>query len=245
MATIAKPLKQLVRRYSTAGRRALLEHSPGWLRKSLGPLASYADLMLLDHGIFRLLYLNEHKLGLKAWRSAQPAPHDFARFKRMGIKTIVNLRGERMSGSYWLEKAACKRLGLRFENCVVRSRAAPSREELRAARALFDRIEFPALIHCKSGADRAGLMSVLYMHLVEKQPIEQAVEQLSLKFGHIKQADTGVLDHFFACYLADNDREPIAFFDWVETVYSPDEVLSTFRANGVASRILKDILRRE
>ena len=245
MVTIAKPLKQLVRRYSTAGRRALLEHTPGWLRKTLGPVASYADLMLFDHGVFRLLYLNKHKLSAKAWRSAQPAPHDIARLSRLGIKTIVNLRGERMSGSYWLEAAACKRYGLSFENCVVRSRAAPSKDELFAARALFERIEYPALIHCKSGADRAGLMSVLFMHLVEGQPMEKAVEQLSWKFGHIKQADTGVLDHFFACYLADNAREPMAFFDWVETIYDPEKVLSTFRANGVASRIVKDILRRE
>ena len=110
----------------------------------------------------------------------------------MGIKTVVNLRGERMSGSYWLEVAACKRHGITMENCLVRSRAAPSVEELRNVRDLFERIEFPALMHCKSGADRAGLISTLYMHIVEGQPIEKAVEQLSLKYGHIKQADTGV-----------------------------------------------------
>ena len=245
MAAIAKPLKQLVRRYSTASRKALLEHSPGWLRKSLGPAASYVDLMFMDHGIFRLLYLNKHRIGPKAWRAAQPAPHNIAQFKRLGIKTIVNLRGERMSGSYWLEVAACKRFGIRLENCVMRSRAAPSVEELLAARALFERIEFPMVLHCKSGADRAGLMSVLYMHLVEGQPIEQAAEQLSFKFGHFKQADTGVLDHFIASYIAADRRAPIAFFDWVQNEYDPAEVLGTFRANGVASRIVNDILRRE
>ena len=30
------------------------------------------------------------------------------------------------------------------------------------------------LMHCKSGADRAGLMSVLYRHLHEGVPIEEA-----------------------------------------------------------------------
>ena len=245
MATIAKPLKQLVRRYTTASRKALLDHSPNWLRKSLGPAASYLDLMFLDHGIFRLIYLNKHRLGRQAWRAAQPAPHNFATFKRLGIKTVVNLRGERMSGSYWLEVAACKRLGLAFENCVLRSRAAPSLAELQGARALLERVEYPILIHCKSGADRAGLMSVLYMHLIEGQPIDQAAKQLSFKYGHFKQADTGVLDHFFACYIAYNSQTPMAFFDWVETVYDPNEVLGTFRANGVASRIVNDILRRE
>ena len=89
--------------------------------------------MLMDHGIFRVIYLNFHKLGSKAWRSAQPAPHNFARFKRLGIRTVINLRGERMSGSYWLELAAAKRYGIKVVNCVVRSRAAPSIEELGVA----------------------------------------------------------------------------------------------------------------
>jgi len=201
--------------------------------------------MVLDHGLFRLLYSNTHKLGSKAWRSGQPAPHDIARLRRMGIKTVVNLRGERLSGGYWLEVAACKRHGVVLENCVLRSRAAPSVAELQAVRDLLKRIEYPVFVHCKSGADRAGLMSVLYMHLVEGQTIEQALSQLSLKFGHIKQADTGVLDHFFNQYVEANARQPIDFYDWVETVYDPVKVLNTFRANGLVSRILKDVVRRE
>lgn len=245
MATIAKPLKQLVRRYSTASRQALLDHSPTWLRKSLGPVASYLDLMFMDHGIFRLFYLNKHRLGSKAWRSAQPAPHNFSRLKRQGVKTIINLRGERLSGSYWLEVAACKRLGLAFENCVVRSRAAPSHAELRDVLALFDRVEYPILLHCKSGADRAGLVSVLYMHLVEGQPIETALEQLSLRYGHFKQADTGVLDHFFNCYIEFNKHTPMPLVDWIDNIYDPNEVLTTFRANGWASRLVNDVLQRE
>lgn len=244
MATIAKPLKQLARRYSMASRKALLR-SPPWLRKAFGPAASYFDLMFMDHGIFRLIYLNRHKLGPRAWRSAQPAPHNIAQIKRLGVKTIVNLRGERLSGSYWLEVAACKRHGIELVNCIVRSRAAPSIEELRAARAVLQQIEYPMLLHCKSGADRAGLMSVLYMHLIEGETIEEAVSQLSLRYGHIRQADTGVLDHFFERYIAANKQEPIEFFHWVETVYDPEEVLGTFRANGLASRVVNHILRRE
>lgn len=245
MFKIVKPLKQLVRRYTTAGRLALLERSPLWLRRALGPAASYVDLLVMDHGIFRLFYLNQHRLGSNAWRAAQPAPHNIASLKRLGIKTIINLRGERMSGSYWLEVAACKRHGIPLENCILRSRAAPSVEELQSVRRLLARVEYPIFVHCKSGADRAGLFSTLYMHLVEGEPIEKAVEQLSFKFGHIRQADTGVLDHFFAGYIAANKVEPIEFFDWVENVYNPTEVLATFRSSGLASRIVKDVLRRE
>ena len=52
-------------------------------------------MLFVDHGIFRLVYPNSHRLSDKAWRSAQPAPHQIRRFAKAGIRTIVNLRGER------------------------------------------------------------------------------------------------------------------------------------------------------
>ena len=88
---------------------------------------------------------------------AQPAPHHIRRLAREGIRTVVNLRGERLCGSFWLEQQACARHGIALVNFSVRSRAAPSHKELRGARELFERIEYPMLMHCKSGADRAGL----------------------------------------------------------------------------------------
>ena len=245
MAKLAKPLKTWIRRHTNAGRRAMYERSPRWLARTLGPVATYLDMLLVDHGVFRLAYLNRHKFGDNVWRSAQPAPHDLKRFKQAGVKTVVNLRGKRLSGSYWLEEAACQRLGLRLVNYIVRSRAAPSLAELKGAKALFARIEYPALIHCKSGSDRAGLMSVLYMHFVEGQAIEEAVSQLSWRYGHFKQADTGVIDHFFETYIEANRQSPIDFWTWVETAYDPVEVARSFQDNSVATKIVGTILRRE
>ena len=213
----------------------------------MGPILAYSDMLFIDHGVIRIFYLNLHCIaGTNAWRSAQPAPHQIARLvKREGIRTVVNLRGERLCGSYWLEQGVCEYHGLKLENYQVRSRAAPSVEELRGARDLFRRVEYPILMHCKSGADRAGLMSVLFLHLHEGVPIEKAVKQLSLKYGHIRQADTGVLDYFFERYIAYNKKNPIDFFDWVETVYNDDEVRDSFRAEGWANRIVNTILHRE
>jgi protein tyrosine/serine phosphatase len=184
-------------------------------------------------------------LGPAAWRAAQPTPGQIKRWARGGLKTVVNLRGERMCGSYYLETAACREAGLALVNYQMRSRAAPSRAELIGAREVLNRIAYPALIHCKSGADRAGLMSVLYRHVREGWPIEKAVAELSLKFGHIRQANTGVLDHFFACYIAENKERPIDFYEWVETAYDPDTVKQSFQSKRWADRLVDGVLRRE
>jgi uncharacterized protein (TIGR01244 family) len=226
-------------------RKRIVAGSPAWIRRVFGRPVSYVDMVVADHGIFRLFYLNRHRLADGVWRSAQPAPHHVRRFARDGIRTVVNLRGEHNSGSYWLEEKACAENGITLVNYKVRSRAAPTPEELKGARDLFETVEYPMLMHCKSGADRAGLMSVLYRHLKHGEPMERAVRQLSIRYGHMSRADTGILDYVFQRYIEDNRQAPIAFFDWVDTRYDPDEIHATFRASGWANRLVNGVLKRE
>jgi protein tyrosine/serine phosphatase len=245
MAKFAKSARRAVRRAATVGRTALWQQSPSWLKTAVAPYVPHFDMLFVDHGIFRLAYLNLHRVGETAWRSAQPAPLQIARFKRMGIKTIINLRGERVCGSFTLETMACKRQGLRLETFRVRSRAAPTVAEVLGARDLFERIEYPIVMHCKSGADRVGLMSVLYLHFREGLPIAEAKSGLSLKYGHFRQADTGILDYFFERYLEDTKQQPKDFAEWVATDYDPAELSRTFNASGWANRLVNSVLRRE
>ena len=210
----------------------LSDRTPAWARRLLGPVGCYLDMLILDHGVFRLLYVNQHRLGERAWRSAQPAPHHVDALARQGLRTIVNLRGERACGSYLLEKSACERNGIALVNFKIRSRFAPTREDIRAIVELFERIEYPVLLHCKSGADRAGLMSVLYQLLEEGAPLVEAKRQLSLRYGHSRQGDSGILDQFFERYLDDNRRQPMPFLDWVDKVYDPEDLQRSFRDRG-------------
>ena len=228
-----------------AWRHGLIDHSPDWVRRWLGPTGVYLDMLFVDHGILRLIYLNRHQLDDEVWRSAQPAPHQIKSLYRSGLRTIINLRGERKCGSYWMERDLCKELGIELVNFQVRSRGAPRKETLHGAKELFTRIEYPMLMHCKSGSDRAGLMSVLYKHIRQGVPIEEAVGELSLRYGHIRQADTGILDYFFERYLEDNKKNPMPFLEWVENVYDPEELHRTFKANGWANQLVNVILRRE
>ena len=54
-----------------------------------------------------------------------------------------------------------------------------------------------------------------------------------------------MLDYVFDRYLADNERHPMDFMEWVETVYDPDEIKASFRAKGWADRLVNSVLRRE
>ena len=106
-------------------------------------------------------------------------------------------------------------------------------------------MEYPALLHCKSGADRAGFMSALYLFVQEGAPLETAVRQLHWKYGHFKQAKTGILDYFFELYAAYNERCPTPFWDWVERVYDPAAAKASFRTREWADTVVDRVLGRE
>ena len=211
----------------------------------LRPAARYLDMWFVDHGFIRAIYLNLHPVSDKMWRSAQPSPRHIRKLARRGIRTLINLRGARDCGSYWLEEAACKKYGIELVNFPVSSRDTPKVEWLTGAREVFNEIEYPAVLHCKSGADRAALISTLYLFVHEDRLLEEAMEQLSIKYGHIKQAKTGLIDHFFESYEKRNAESPIEFYEWVATEYDRKAMKEEFMAKGWATLLVVTILRRE
>lgn len=225
--------------------RGIARWLPAPIIGALRPLWLHIDLLFVDHGIFRIFYANRHRVSDKMWRSSQPSPRHVRWLARQGVRTIINLRGPRDSGSYELEIDACERAGITLVDFVARSRDAPEYAMLHEAREIFRTIEYPALMHCKSGADRVGFVSALYLFVHEGRPLEEAVKQLHWRYGHIRHAKTGLLDYFFECYARDNAQTPMEFYEWVDTVYDRDAMKAEFKASGISSFIVDWVLRRE
>lgn len=203
--------------------------------------------LFVDHEILRMMFRNFYPLSHNAYRSNHPSAAFIKKLKnKYGVKTIISMRKADKSGSYLLEKEACEKYGVNLVNHRMSSRKLPKKEMVLKAKTLLNEVEYPILIHCKSGADRAGLMSVFYKHFVEKEPIEQAVSQLSMKYGHFRWADTGKLDFFFDQFFAYQSKNPeIEFIDWVEHIYDPEVLDKQFQSSGWANIVVNKILRRE
>lgn len=203
------------------------------------------NMVLVDHGIFRIAYLNLHKVTADLWRAAQPTPKQIEDLGRQGLKTIVNLRGGREFGSWPLEREACENAGIALEEMTARSREAPSVEMIREAKALFDKIEYPALIHCKSGADRAGVVSALYLLLKEGADAQTAMAQLSPRYGHWRWSKTGVLDAFLQQYRDEGEAKGLTLMEWAETRYDPAALQAKFKPHAFSDFVVDKVLRRE
>ena len=206
--------------------------------------AEWKQRIFFDHGFLRAIYPNIWKIDKNFYRSAQPSPSLFLKFKNKGIKTIINLRGSRDDLVDQMERRVCNNLNLNLIEFKLHSRGAPTIQQIKQSRELFKKIEYPVLIHCKSGADRTGLMATLYL-IFKGIDINTAKSQLSFKYLHVRLAKSGILDHFFdnyVNYLLNNGK--FSFWEWSDRVYRPEELRKSFKLN-IFKILIDKILKRE
>lgn len=184
----------------------------------------------LDHAILRYHWHNFFEIAPGVYRSNQPTHDRFVKYAAMGIKTVLNLRGSANHARYLFEKESCDALGLTLINLPLQARKAPPAQNLLDLIDAFRAAERPMMMHCKSGADRAGLASTIYLMVIEGEPVEKARRMLSPRYIHFKWTKTGVLDHLLDRYAAANAAAPIAFQDWVATQYDPAQIQVEFNA---------------
>lgn len=237
----------MVKLSSKAARRA---HVPADLTTPEGRARARRELTFGDHGFLRMRFRNLHQISGEMWRSNQPSPEQvLAHARDRGIRTIINLRGPTTRGFYLLEREACEKAGIALVDFQVFSREPPSKLAIHRAKDLFNTIAYPALMHCKSGADRAGIAAVLYMLLRQNAPFEVARAQLSGRYLHIRHGKTGVLDAVLDAYEEHNtgrrNEDWIPFLDWVDASYDPAAIKAAFLKRLGRSLQLDALLRRE
>ncbi len=194
------------------------------------------------------LYLNFHKVDENLYRSAQPTKKQLEKLiDKYGIKTIINLRGKEHIKDLTYEEEVTKTKGVKLINIKLNSRGFPKKEDFLNLYNIFKNIEYPALIHCKSGSDRTGLVAALYLYLIKNKPLKKALKQLNFfPYGHIKYSQAGKLDFIFEKFLEFNKKEPMSFLDWIKDHYDRDALSSEFKKKSHFLDFLNDkILKRE
>jgi protein tyrosine/serine phosphatase len=221
-----------------------------WKRGNINGLVnqifSYIDSTLSDHGIFRIFWRSWEELPGKMFRSNQPYPFQIKNdIKKHKIKSIINLRGERHCSSFYLEQDFCHKNNLTLYNFPISSRDLPDKKKLLDFNILLQKIEYPCVMHCKSGADRAGLAAALYLIYQKNYSLLDAKKQLSFKHLHIKYAKTGILDYFFCKVIEQDIKNKLDFLDWIKAKYNKKKHKEDFKVNSLLDLIINIIFRRE
>lgn len=182
----------------------------------------------IDHEILRVRWHNFANIENGAYRSNHPTHLRLKRYSDLGITTIVNLRGANRFAHYHFEVESCQLLGLKLIDMPLSARRAAPRERMLELIDLMCTIKAPFLMHCKSGADRTGLASAIYLMLRHDVPVEQAKKQLSIKYFHLNFTQTGILDYILWRYQQRNKENTIGFRDWIANEYDHAQIAIDF-----------------
>ena len=169
----------------------------------------------------------------RVYRCAQPSGEDLRDvLQETGARTVINLRGtarhldDPKNAWYKAEVETTHDLSVSQEDITLSARLLPPPNELRRLIEVFDRTEYPVVIHCKQGADRTGLAAGVYLLLHTDATPAQARRQLWPRYGHVGYGPTARIDDFFDLYeawLAEQGtaHTPDRFRHWATTIYTP------------------------
>lgn len=116
---------------------------------------------------------NLHKVSEDIYRGAQPSVNGIRKLKKLGVKTIVNLR------SFHSDRDEIGDTGLAYEHIYMKTWHPEDKEVVRFLQIVTDPNRTPVFVHCKRGADRTGTMCAIYRVAVEGWSKREAIEEMT------------------------------------------------------------------
>ncbi|MEM7395948.1 MAG: dual specificity protein phosphatase family protein [Verrucomicrobiota bacterium] len=116
---------------------------------------------------------NFHKVSDTLYRGAQPEPRGFAELKKMGIKTVINLR------TLHSDRELCEAADLDYVHIRTQAWEGEDDEVVDFLKVALDPEKQPVFVHCQHGADRTGTMCALYRIVEQGWTREEAIKEMT------------------------------------------------------------------
>ncbi|HUS71920.1 MAG TPA: tyrosine-protein phosphatase [Sedimentisphaerales bacterium] len=116
---------------------------------------------------------NLHKISEDLYRGAQPSAEGMQQLKKLGVKTVVNLR------SFHTDRDEIGDTGLSYEHIYMKTWHAEDKEVVRFLKIVTDPNHTPVFVHCQRGADRTGTMCAIYRIAVQGWSKDEATEEMT------------------------------------------------------------------
>jgi len=131
--------------------------------------------LLFKQWILRVALPNFHAVSPKLFRGGQPTKRGYRRLKKMGIKSVINLRSDKSEVE-----------GVKVFNFPLSMTERPDEESIKEILEIIDEPKNqPVFLHCLFGADRTGFFCALYRMAREKWSREKAIREMKKsRFGY-------------------------------------------------------------
>ena len=146
---------------------------------------------------------NFRKVNERLTAGAQPESGGVKKLAELGIKAIVNLRGE--DEQTRAEEAEAKALGLHYYSVPMPGLSRPSDDQVARVIAILDSEEnWPVFVHCKRGADRTGTIIGCYRIVHEGWTADRALSEAK-QYG-MSWLERGMREYISDYYQQQTDR---------------------------------------
>ncbi len=119
---------------------------------------------------------NFAQVNANLYRGGQPTENGIKELAKMGVKTIIDLRGEDKNAER--EKLWAQKAGIRFIVVNLSNWFKPKTEDIEGVIKDVDAAENqPVFVHCKRGADRTGTVLAIYRISHDNWTAKQAIDE--------------------------------------------------------------------
>jgi len=116
---------------------------------------------------------NFHQVTAELYRGAQPTEAGFRELKKMGVRTVVNLR------SLHSDKDEIGSTELEYEYIPMKAWHPEEEDIVRFLRIVTDKNRKPVFVHCQHGADHTGTVCAIYRIAVCGWTKEEAISEMT------------------------------------------------------------------
>ena len=116
---------------------------------------------------------NFHMVTQELYRGAQPTAQGMRELKKMGIKTVIDLR------SFHSDRDALGDTDLAYERIAMTALYTEEKDIVQFLQIVADPDRTPVFIHCHYGADRTGLLCAIYRIVICRWTKEEAIQEMT------------------------------------------------------------------